>query len=87
MEHSQAGRRLFWGFRIDEDLGPEHGVGDVEKGVIGSPGVGDELEVGGQQSRKQEDPKQPVIPITAAETVGRYVGGEDRKFPLDSSLV
>lgn len=54
--------------------------------MIGPPGVGDELEVGGQHCRKQEDPRQPVIPIIAAETVGRYVG-EESKFPLDSSLV
>lgn len=51
------------GCRIDEDLGPEHGVGDAEKGVIEPPGIGDELEVGGQLSRKQEDPRQPVILI------------------------
>lgn len=53
--------------RNDEDLGAGHGVGEVER-AVGPPGVDDGLEVGGQESRKQEDSRQLVVPITAAET-------------------
>lgn len=42
---------------------------------------------GGQESRKQEDSRQLVVPITAADTVGGFIGGEYSMFPLDSVLV
>lgn len=69
LDRAKPGRMLLLGYRRDdEDLGARHGVREVERGQLDLQELMMGWRWGGQENRKQEDSRQLVVPITAAET-------------------